>query len=261
MLWVTKTLKSVFISIWGSGKATLLTVMMALTLATVTPAFGANGQAFILGSLSNAATAPTRLQGNVAAGPALQVINPNTAASARGLDVLVASGKPPIYVSPSAGKATNLNADKVDGKDSNGLVRAALGTNKNLGSGLTFTAQTSVAVNAPASGFVIVNGTVTAATASTECNPCAVHTHLRNATTNQLSVDNLATVGNATPNTNDNTVPLTWVFPVSAGDNTIELQTAVLAPAGAINFTNPTLTALYVPYGATGTSTLGPNSN
>jgi hypothetical protein len=110
----------------GRSTATVLglAVMLALVVGLASTALAANGQPFLLGKLTNAATATTRLVGNVAAGPALQVINPNTAASARGLDVLVASGKPPIYVSPSAGKAINLNADKVDSKDASQLEGA-----------------------------------------------------------------------------------------------------------------------------------------
>jgi hypothetical protein len=111
----TKTLKGVSLSVWGRGKATLLTVMVALTLAAVTPAFGANGGTFILGSLNNTATAITRLVGNVN-GPSLLVLNPNTGASATGALFQVTSGHPPFKVN-SATKVPNLNADKVDGSD------------------------------------------------------------------------------------------------------------------------------------------------
>jgi hypothetical protein len=110
----TKTLVGVFIRAWGGGKATLLTVMVALTLATVTPAFGANGSAFILGSLNNTATAITRLVGNVN-GPALYILNPNTGAAATGALFQVASGHPPFKVT-STTKVPNLNADLVDGE-------------------------------------------------------------------------------------------------------------------------------------------------
>jgi hypothetical protein len=49
MSWATKTLKGVFLRAWGGGKVTnLLTVVVALTLATVTPAVAANGGNFLL---------------------------------------------------------------------------------------------------------------------------------------------------------------------------------------------------------------------
>jgi hypothetical protein len=119
MMRATKTLKGVFLSAWGRGKATLLTVMVALTLATVTPAFAANGGNFILGSLNNTATAITRLSSNMA-GPALQIINNNAAANATALNLATRADRPPMRVN-SATKVTNLNADKLDGLDSSQL--------------------------------------------------------------------------------------------------------------------------------------------
>jgi hypothetical protein len=107
-------LKGVFLSIWGSGKATLLTMIVALTLATATPAVGANGSTFILGSLNNTATTLTRLSGNVA-GPALQIINNNAAANATALNLATRADRPPMKVN-SATKVANLNADIVDGQ-------------------------------------------------------------------------------------------------------------------------------------------------
>lgn len=35
----------------------------------------------------------------------------------------MASGKPPLTVNAAAGKATNLNSDKLDGKDSGDFVQ------------------------------------------------------------------------------------------------------------------------------------------
>jgi hypothetical protein len=99
-------------------KVAVLAAVAALTLGTASTAMAANGGNFILGSLSNAATAITKLTGNVA-GPSLQIANLNTGAGARALDLSVASGKPPLTVNATAGKATNLNADNLDGKSAN----------------------------------------------------------------------------------------------------------------------------------------------
>ena len=95
-----KMLRVIFLRAWGRGKTTLLTVMVALTLAAATPAFGANGSKFILGSLNNSATAISRLVGNVN-GPALYIANPNTGASATGALFQAASGHPPFRVASS----------------------------------------------------------------------------------------------------------------------------------------------------------------
>jgi hypothetical protein len=115
--------KSVFLSALGRGKGTLLTVVVALTLATVTPALAANGGNFILGKI-NTATAFSRLTANVA-GPAMQIFNTNTAGNARALDLVVDAGNPPMTVNATAGKALNLDADKLDSKDSKDFMPAA----------------------------------------------------------------------------------------------------------------------------------------
>ncbi len=110
------------------GRATVflvgLAVILALVLGLASTAFGANGSNFILGVLTNTATDTTRLSGNVAGGPALQVLNDKTQAGSKGLQLNVAQGKPPLAVNATAGKATNLNADQLDGLDSTRLVQA-----------------------------------------------------------------------------------------------------------------------------------------
>jgi len=60
MMKATKMLLGAFLRAWGSGKVTLVTVMVALTLATVTPAVAASGGSFLLGK-ANLATAVTLL--------------------------------------------------------------------------------------------------------------------------------------------------------------------------------------------------------
>jgi hypothetical protein len=90
--------------------------MLGLIFGLATSAFGANGANFILGSLNNTATAITKLTGTVGGGPALQVSNPSTATGSTALDLQVATGKAPMKVNRTA-KVTNLNADKVDGRD------------------------------------------------------------------------------------------------------------------------------------------------
>lgn len=108
------------------GRATVflvgLAVILALVVGAASTALGANGQALVLGSATNAATALTKLTGNVAGKPAVQIVNPNTAAGSQALQLLVAAGKPPLVVNPTAGKATNLDADKVDGKNAADLL-------------------------------------------------------------------------------------------------------------------------------------------
>jgi hypothetical protein len=117
--------RSVVSKVMWVGRVTVFFVGLAVILAVVfgvaSAAFGANGGNFILGSLNNTATAITKLTGNVSGGPALHVVNSNTASGSKALQLNVAQGKPPLAVNSTAGKATNLNADKLDGNDSSAL--------------------------------------------------------------------------------------------------------------------------------------------
>jgi hypothetical protein len=101
-------------------KLTVLAVVVALTVSTASTALAANGGNFILGVLTNTATAITKLTGTVA-GPALQVVNPSTGSGATALDLQVAAGKPPMKVN-SGTKVTSLNADKVDGNNASDFL-------------------------------------------------------------------------------------------------------------------------------------------
>jgi hypothetical protein len=53
----------------------------------------------------------------------LQVTNTSTGSGAAGIGITVGANKAPLTVNANAGKATNLNADKLDGVDSTGFVR------------------------------------------------------------------------------------------------------------------------------------------
>jgi hypothetical protein len=191
-----------------------LAIMLALVFGVASTALGANGGNFILGKGNNVATKVTGLIGQVATGSSLVVKNPS-GGSALGLSVGDPLADPAIKtVAPmkvdSQARVANLNADKVDGVSAEGLVRAGLGTDPNLFSTLSFTSQTSVTVNAPASGFLIVNGSVIADLwPGDNCNPCYAQAHLYNATTQEESVDNQVTLGNGTESEQAATVPMT----------------------------------------------------
>ena len=92
-----------------------LAIMLALVVGVATAGLGATGGNFILGK-ANSAGAVSKLTASIA-NPALQLVNQSTASGATALGLNVASGKPPLRVNAAAGKATNLNADKLDGVD------------------------------------------------------------------------------------------------------------------------------------------------
>ncbi len=242
------------------GRATVflvgLSVILALVLGVATTALAGNLDPLKIGSLRNVATQTTQLVGKVATGSAFVVKNPSGGSA---LDLQVNAGQAPMSVNAEAGTATNLSADELDGKSSDELVRSDQGFVRNAISGVTFTNRTSATVNAPADGFVIVNGTVMANTSGDACNPCYAHARISNTTTNESSTDQVVSIGNGS-SFSSGVVPMSWVFPVDAGANTFELRTGVFPSGSPIGFDNPTLTALYVPYGANGASALASSS-
>jgi hypothetical protein len=106
-----------------------LAIMLALVLGVASAGIGATGGNFILGK-ANSAGAGSKLTASIA-GPALQLVNQSTTSGASALGLTVASGKPPLKVNAAAGKATNLNADRLDGLDSARLVEARGDVNGN----------------------------------------------------------------------------------------------------------------------------------
>jgi hypothetical protein len=95
----------------------MVTVLAFIVLGGTT--YAATGGNFILGQ-SNSASSTTALSSGTT-GPALKLTNTSTATGARALGLNVASGHPPFNVN-SGTKVANLNADKLDGKDSTAFL-------------------------------------------------------------------------------------------------------------------------------------------
>ncbi|QIN77720.1 hypothetical protein GBA65_03425 [Rubrobacter marinus] len=91
-----------------------LAVVLALTVGLASTALAGTGvgAVFNLGQL-NSVNAQSALKGATSAA-LLKLEN----AAGPALNLAVPSGKTPMYVSPGAAKVSNLDADKVDGKDS-----------------------------------------------------------------------------------------------------------------------------------------------
>jgi hypothetical protein len=71
-----------------------------------------------------------------AAGPLLVVDNNSAGAGARALDLRVEPNRAPLTVNPTAGKATNFNVDKLDGKDSTSFLSSSVYTKQSLSEGV-----------------------------------------------------------------------------------------------------------------------------
>ncbi|HEY2917339.1 MAG TPA: hypothetical protein VGI98_09035 [Candidatus Limnocylindrales bacterium] len=130
-------------------------ILAALTASGTTLA----ASSLLLGT-TNTAAAKTTLQSSVnSAVLAIQNTNATGGTGARGLSIVVPSGKPPITVSAGAGKATGLNADQVDGHEaaSFGQVRSFA---QSTASTSDITALASLGGLDVARGSTVFNGTL-----------------------------------------------------------------------------------------------------
>jgi hypothetical protein len=149
--------------------------------------------------------------------------------------------------------ATAANANLLNGIAANGLVRVARGNNSgNTALGVTNTTITTVSLTAPAAGFVLLTADVN--TNGTGC-PCEGWYLMRDAVSGTLS-SNYKIVRNETSSVYHEGA-LTWIFPVTAGARTFQLQ-GFRNLGTTLNANGAALTALYVPFGSTGGATLGP---
>jgi hypothetical protein len=126
--------KKIFKKVMWLGRATTflvgLAVVLALTAGLASTALAGTGVGarFDLGK-TNTVNAISKLVGSVA-GPSLQIDNNSTGAGATALDLQVESGKAPMKVN-SGTNVANLNADKLDDKDSSDFVPTELYIEKN----------------------------------------------------------------------------------------------------------------------------------
>ncbi len=116
-------MKKIAKTLWRS-KASVLACVVVLTVGLASTALAGTGVGgvFNLGQ-TNTVNAISTLYGSYN-NMMLRVVNTNTGTYARGLSIYTADNKPPLVVENSkSGTATNLSADKVDGKDSSQLIQ------------------------------------------------------------------------------------------------------------------------------------------
>ena len=138
-------MRSIFSRVMWVGRATVftagLTVTLALTLGVATVALAAvPGDPFRLGKINTINTLST-LVGSTST-PMLRIDNNGSGAA---LDLQVQPGKAPMRVNAAAGKATNLNVDRLDGQDSSALLgrNAVIAAVVNSGTGTVEAASNS----------------------------------------------------------------------------------------------------------------------
>jgi hypothetical protein len=148
--------------------------------------------------------------------------------------------------------APNPNADALNGYHANELVRGTAAANSPFFSALTMTSQKTVSITLPKDGFVLVNASYSAIfTAGCPCDAFLRIRDVRAGGTSSPDAFAQFAAGSWGP------VMQTWVFKEAAGTYTFSADAGV---SGTVTVANPTLTALYVPFGSTGGSTLAPTS-
>jgi hypothetical protein len=172
----------------------------------------------------------------------------------------VNSGLAPFAVS-SQTKVPNLNADMVDGFHVNQIMsgggRVAQASTFNLFWPNSTDTQATVALTAPNNGFVFLQGTIVFTDDfGTKCTACYGVVRVHDVSANADSPPASAEIGNGTVG-QYTTIPVQWVFPVTAGSHSYALTTWQNPLAGGpASFSNPVLTAEFIPFGHNGSSTI-----
>jgi hypothetical protein len=201
---------------------------------------GLTGNIFSLSppiGLSAASTGPILSSTNSGSGPAA---------------AFTSSGAP--FTVSSSTKVGNLNADRLDGLTASDFGRAAVGAVVSYNNGGTFVEQTSVSIDAPRAGFVLVSGSAMIGTlvgGDTTCNPCLGVMRLRDKVSGALGTEQAATFGKGNGEASAQ-LATSWVFTVTTGPRSFTLDALTSGAPGDIFVDNPTLTALFVPFGSTG---------
>lgn len=137
----------------GTALALGVAVILALVFGAVSMAFARDGDPWLLGR-TNVATAITSLGGKLGVnGPIVRITNNNADRNDTALDLRVQSGEPPMRVN-SAKKVANLNADRLDNRDSSAFAGTGMsdyeGSVPLTGCNNTVLASTEISPSRPA---------------------------------------------------------------------------------------------------------------
>ncbi len=144
------------------------------------------------------------------------------------------------------------NAATVGGYAPGGLVRVAHATGTNIGNFTTtcfiYSTLAQASLTAPTAGYLLVTG---AAVTANQGGVGRRDFFLRT----RVGAD-FSPASTAVADSSQATAATTWVFPVAAGAQTIYLEGCgnVFSGSQTISVASPQLTALFIPFGSTGTS-------
>jgi hypothetical protein len=174
-----------------------------------------------------------------------------------GVSAIVSSqAVPPLKVNSTA-RIPFLNADYVDGRHANGLLRLSAATAKDVGPPNLPSTLRTVNISAPTSGYVLLIGSAVASTDSPACNPCLLWLQFRDPTQSgeaSISSAQVTSVGNGTTAFNLASVTTTWVVPVASGPHSFVLEGITVPSDPPFVVRNATATALFIPFNGSGNS-------
>lgn len=227
---------------WGHLWSGLAGGVIAAVVFTMIPAGAATGDPVIAGEANQAAKA-TRLRSR---GPStLKLINTRGSGGVA-LELVTPDGVPPLRVDQTA-RVLNLNADLLDGRQANQLIRGAYGTVDKAapqdGSAV------SAVITAPRKGLLAMSGSIDAAINAGQSDfiECG------------LSVDGVEVPGTARrsylqqdttggPNNSEN-CSTTGMHPVDSGKHTVSLD---ISDRDYAVFSEASVWAIYLPFDGTG---------
>jgi hypothetical protein len=143
------------------------------------------------------------------------------------------------------------NADKVDGRHANQIVRATSvsdSTDVNDFNSTTYATLLSKSVNAPTKGILLVWGTVAAARDNDDPDEGILKARIR-VGSGAMTADQNVNLEN--PGTADGSIAISGAFPVLKGPKTVVLE-AVEIGAGMAYIHDKSITTLFVPFGNAG---------
>jgi len=248
-----KLMKATIRGVWRLTRATSvvvgLAVMLALVVGVGSLAVAAPASSVaLLKNVENTVTNVTSMTGTLA-NPILRLDNNSAGTGATALDLQVENGKAPMTVNSNAGTATNLSADKVDGKHADQLLRVASFSGfSSLETGTEGTVATTK-IEAPAPGFLVIN-------AGSDIFDSYQYSYL----ICSIQVDDVTAEGsqryielNANREVNrEEDCSTNTVVPVDAGTHTVDLEADLLIVADNLRFGHTALSAIYVPFDGTG---------
>lgn len=171
-----------------------------------------------------------------------------------GLSAVVASQAiPPLKVNSTA-RVPFLNADYVDGRHANGLLRISEATSDEASPPNAPSPLRTVHMTAPTPGYVFLIGSALLETESLFCNPCMLWINFRDPTreTDQVSTAQVASVRSGSSALEFQSVTTTWVVPVTSGPHSFVLEGSTFPPVAPVEIENATATALFVPFNGLG---------